>query len=620
MIFRLIAPEWALQQNADMKRVIEGQFSHDELLNYNAQGYNVYYLPNTPSTYVPGRTVDGSMIDQFTWCFVDMDLKDEVCESKEQFLEALDALGITPTKVIDSGGGIHAYWQVSNLDAMSYLRLQRRFMRVLSTDEAVGQLFQLMRYPDTCNTKLKGEPRLCQILTESSSVYTAAELDQLLPPITMADEQYCQQHYDKTHGINQSSPVSTTIPPKFGKLLRENSEAKDLWATPQDDRSKADYRLGHLMFANGFSKEEAMSVLVNSAKALQRAPVHRQSYAENIADKIWTFEMTEDKEKLDLSMSVKEILQRSGDTIKGTPFRCHPRIDNTEHGFRLGQVIGLVAGSGVGKTAFALNMFRWFAQTNPDYHHFFVPLEQPVNEIADRWKTMSQGDDSLHEKVHLISNYDDDGNFRHLSFVEIREYIEKFQKVTGLKAGCVVIDHIGALKMGGKDNRENIEDICHQMKAFAIQTNTLLVMQSQTNREKAGVGDLELNKDAAYGTVFFESYCDYLITLWQPLKRCHSEQACPTATAFKFCKIRHKKARKDVIQEDVPYYMYFDSETEQMRDLTQDEKTSFDYFLIQATNKRKADRKTEVVKYQSVPYKESMNAAATTGSRNATKH
>ena len=55
-------------------------------------------------------------------------------------------------------------------------------------------------------------------------------------------------------------------------------------------------------------------------------------------------------------MSVKEILQRSGDTVKGTPFRCHPRVDNTAHGFRLGQVIGLVAGSGVGKTAFALNI------------------------------------------------------------------------------------------------------------------------------------------------------------------------------------------------------------------------------------------------------------------------
>jgi hypothetical protein len=108
--------------------------------------------------------------------------------------------------------------------------------------------------------------------------------------------------------------------------------------------------------------------------------------------------------------------------------------------------------------------------------------------------------------------------------------------------------------------------------------------------------------------MYFEAYCDYLITLWQPLKRCHKEQSCPTITAFKFCKIRHKKANVDIIQEDVCYYLYFDSETELMRDLTQDEITSFNYFITVATNKRKSDRKTEITAYQSVPYKEGANA------------
>lgn len=480
-------------------------------------------------------------------------------------------------------------------------------MRLFNTDEAVGQLFQLMRLPGTLNTKIKDKFAPCGTLFESPAFYTCEELDKLLPPITIEDELYCNQHYDRTYGLNQEDyTVSDIIPAKFGKLLSSNDEVKELWAGPTDDRSKNDYRLGHLMFASGFTKEEASSVLVNSAKALQRAPIHRKNYATNIVDKIWTFELTEDKEKLDLSLSVKDILQRPIDTLKGTPFRCHKRIDNTVHGFRLGQVIGLVAGSGVGKTAMALNMFRWFSQENPDYHSFFVPLEQPANEIADRWKTMCGDDTSLHDKVHIISNYDDDGNFRHLSLDEIQEYIEKFQKITNKKVGCVVIDHIGALKKkNSNDENQDLMAICHKMKAFAVQTGTLLVMQSQTSREKAGIGDLELNKDAAYGTSTFEWYCDFLITMWQPLKRCASEQGCPTVTAFKFCKIRHKKIRQDVIQEDVPYYMYFDSETEQMTDMTQDQQTSFSFFLAKATNKRKMDRKTELVQYISVPYKES---------------
>jgi len=588
-----------------MKRVLEGVFTDEQLSKFNKDGYNIYYLPNCPSTHTPGITVDGSHIDNFSYVFIDCDLKDGVYANKDEFLEAIGIAGIEPSKVVDSGNGVHSYWRVSDLDAKSYLRFQRRLLRLYNTDEAVGQLFQLMRLPGYINTKREDNQVPCIKLFESDQVYTSEQLDKLLPPITLADEAYCNQHYDRTYGLNQNETlISDTLPPKFGKLLHDNREVKELWSGSTEDRSKNDFRLGHLMFSNGFTKDEALSVLVNSAKALQRAPIHRNSYAQNIVDKIWTFELTEDKGSLDLSNSIRDILRRSGDTIKGTPFRCHKRIDNTVHGFRLGQVIGLVAGSGVGKTAMALNMFMWFSQENPDYHSFFVPLEQPANEIADRWKTMCGEDTSLHDKVHVISNYDNEGNFRHLSLDEVREYIEKFQETTGNKVGCVVIDHIGALKKkNSNDENQDLMAICHQMKSFAVQTNTLLVMQSQTSREKAGIGDLELDKGAAYGTSTFEWYCDYLITMWQPLKRCHSEQACPTVTAFKFCKIRHKKARQDVIQEDTPYYMYFDSNTELMRDMTQDEITSFNFFLPKATNKRKSDRKTELVTYTSVPYK-----------------
>lgn len=599
MIYRLIAPDWASLK----PKVLEGEFTNEEIKSRNSDGYNIYSFPNGPSHYDGLRSVDGSIIDMFHWVFVDFDSKSNTHPSKDAFIEAIGQSEITPTKIVDSGNGVHVYWKVSNLDAISFLRFQRRLCRLFKTDEAVSKICQLMRVPDTLNQKDQNNPKLCQTLWESEAEYTCEQLDSLIPSITIEDEAYCKQHYDKTYNLNQDVSIDDTLPPKFGALIQSNLEAKELWSGNTDDRSKNDYRLGHLMFASGFTKDEALSVLVNSAKALKRAPVHRRGYATGIVDKIWTFELAEDKDTLDLSMSVRQILQKTGDTLKGTPFRCHPRIDNTEHGFRLGQVIGLVAGSGVGKTAFALNLFRWFAQENPDYHHFFIPLEQPANEIADRWRTMCGDDTSLHDKVHVMSNYDDNGGFRHLSFDEIKAYIEKFQAKTKFKVGCVVIDHIGALKMGTKDNRENIEDICHKMKAFAVNTNTLLVMQSQTSREKAGIGDLELNKDAAYGTVFFESYCDFLITLWQPLKRCASEEACPLVTAFKFCKIRHKKPRKDIIQEDIAYYIYFDSHTEQMRDMTQDEITSFNYFLPKATNKRKGDRKTELVNYQSVVYK-----------------
>lgn len=608
MVYRLILPEWAQKIRPHLPKVQEGEYSDQQLLDYNELGYNVYYLPNYPSQPPTGRPVEGADIDCFSWVFVDMDLKEGKYSSKEQFIEKVLSTTFLPTRIVDSGNGVHVYWLVNDLTAQSYLRFQRRLMRLFNTDEAICKIYQLMRLPGTVNTKNPENPKVCSDIQVNESVeYTSEQLDAFLPALSAQDEAYCVQHFNKTYRLEESPVIDERLPEKFGKLLLTNNEAKSLWASDVEDRSKADFRLGHLMFAHGFTKPEAMSVLANSQKASSRSAAHRASYAQNIVDKIWTFETSPKTQSL--SYSVKDILQKSGDMIKGTRFPGPAYLDATQHGFRLGQVIGLVAGSGVGKTAMALNMFMEFVKNNPDYVHFFVPLEQPAHEIADRWQSMCGNQVQLHEKVHVISNYAEDGSYRNLSFDEIKNYILEFQKTTGLKAGCVVIDHIGALRKKGARNGENqdLMDICHHMKAFAIETNTLLVMQSQAPREKAGIGDLELNKDAAYGTVFFESYCDYLITIWQPLKRCYSEEGCPTVTAYKFCKIRHKKAGFDKISEDVCYKLLFDPKSERMRELTEYEEKSFQFFLQKATNLRKLDRKTDLVPYKSIDWTEAKN-------------
>lgn len=603
MIIRAILPDWALKENPEYRKVQEGKFNKAKIEDLSFKMYNIYYLPNEPSIYESGTTVDGSQIDTFTWVFVDMDLKEGKYESKTSFIEFIQGQGIPPTKIVDSGNGVHVYWKVEDLDAMTYLRLQRRLARKYITDEAVCSIYQLMRLPGTINTKDPNELKFCELLLNENHKYNSEQLDNLLPPITFEDEEYCTNHFSRTYELDDKDiRIDDKLPAKFGALLKKNQEVKDLWVNNTDDRSKADFRLAHLMYGNGFTRDEALSVIVNCAKALNRAPKHRTNYALNIVDKIWTFEDEEEKKEVyTLSSSVKDILHRKGDLLKGTRFRCYDYLDNTSHGFRLGQVIGLVAGSGVGKTAVALNMFMGFVENNPDYYHFFVPLEQPANEIADRWKTMCGDRTELYEKVHVIDNYDNEGGFRNLSLDDIETYIHLFQRGEDKKVGCVVIDHIGALKKKNhKGENQDLMDICHSMKSFAVKTNTLVIMQSQSSREKAGIGDIELNKDAAYGTMYFEAYCDYLITMWQPLKRCYNNPKCPTVTAFKFCKIRHKKKGVDVLQEDTRYVLIFDPKTEHLRELTQDEEKSFTFFNTTSTNLRKQDRKTDLLVYTNI--------------------
>lgn len=601
---RFIAPDWLMKKSPSTKRVIEGLFSSDEIFDLNAQGYNVYYLPNRPKVYDPGQIVDGSMIDDFQWVFVDFDLKSKSHPSKDAFIAHTLSMcsDLLPNKIVDSGNGIHVYWKVSDLDAKSYLRLQRRMMRMLNTDEAVCQIFQLMRLPESINTKKEDGFLFCETLSafNEDRVYTCEEMDKHLPPISPEDERYCEEHYNRTHGINQEDfEVSDTLPAKFGELLQSSKEVKEIWVGNTDDRSKGDYRLGHLLYAHGFDKKDAINVLVNSAKALTRGPQHRYNYAKNIVDKIWTFEKPEEAPAEQSSPTVRDLLSRGEDTVKGTRFPCHKIIDDTLHGFRLGQVLGIVGGSGVGKTTLTLNAFLWFAENNPDYHHFFFSLEQPAGEIASRIRTICQGNETLFDKIHIVSNYKDSGEFQHFSIDSVEDHILKFELETKKKVGAVVVDHIGVLAKSDKNGEtDGLIGICRRMKAVAVKANVMLIMLSQAPREKAGIGDLELNKDAAFGTVFFESFLDYLICLWQPLKRAYN-QGAPTIMAFKFAKIRHKKQGKDRIQEDVCYQLYFDPDTELLRELTQSEETAARHYLSVATNLRKADRKTDVIPYQS---------------------
>lgn len=602
MLYRCILASWAYEEDPTKSKVIEGDLTREQMLTYNEDGYNIYYLPNSPSQYTPGKPVDGRDIDVFRYVFVDFDLKtDTLYGSKLSFVNTLLVDKLMPTLITDSGNGIHAYWEVSDLDAMSYLKLQRRLLRHFKTDEAIAKIYQLMRVPGTVNNKSKEDPKLCEILDQSGSVYTAETLNSCLEPLTPQDEQYCTQHFSRTYRLETDNlDIKDEIPLKFANLLRNNSEVKEIWAGGLDDRSKGDFRLGHIMFASGLTKDEAASVLINSPKALTRSPEHRINYATNIIDKIWVYEEAEDKSKVRLSSTVRDILSRPVEAIKGARFKCYRWIDDTAHGFRLGHVMGLIAGSGVGKTVIALNLFLGFVESNPDYDHFFVSLEQTSDEIAQRWKSLCGDNTDLHDRVHILSNYNEDGSFRHLSLDQIKDYLLQFQKESGRKIGCCVIDHIGILKKKTKDGEnQGLIDICHQMKSFAVETGTFLIMQSQSSREKAGIGDLEIGKDAAFGTVFFESYCDAVVCIWQPLKRCYAEKGCPTVTAFKFGKIRHKNQQKDVIKEDVCYRMFFDPNTGRLREMTEEEGKSFTFFLNKATNKRKQDRKTDLVEYVS---------------------
>ncbi len=591
---RLIAPDWV----HETPKVLEGYYNDEQIKDYNErQFYNVYFYPNSFDNRESNTYVTAKDITKFEYIFVDYDEKERTYENIDQFIAYVRTKMPNPTSIVSSGHGCHIYWRVSDLSLDSYLKLTRRAIRTLNTDPAVAKIAQLMRLPGTLNTKKKDALVRAEVLVSSDSSYTCEELAKHLLPLTFEDEQYCKQHIASSFGEKLEINIDAKLPLRFGKLLELNHDIKELWINLSDDRSGNDFKLARILRAENFTRDEALLILSNCAKALTRAPHHRVSYATNIVNKLWI-----EAPFIELAQSVDEI-QSAKDTsaIDEKPFRCYTWVDNTERGFRLKQVIGLVAGSGVGKTTFALNMFLGFAASNPEYHHFFIALEQPRKEIAERWTKMCGKDSALAKQVHVIDNYDNDGKYRALGLPELQQYLIEWEKRHNRKVGCVVIDHIGALKrVPSKEEKQQVTDLSQQMKTFACETNTLLIMQSQAPRTKAGDGDIEMGKDAAYGSVNFEGFCDYLITVWQPLKKCYDNAACPTVMAYKFCKIRHKNVKADLIQEDQVYFMYFDPSNEQLRRLTQEERINFEYFASKAASLQTQEKRGKVFVFKEV--------------------
>lgn len=608
MLYRLLLAEWKKTPDwkpHELPTVIEDEMTEDEMKSYNNKGYNCYTILNNSSTFEPGRKkedgkplyIAGSDIDIFNYVFVDMDLKDATWESKESFISFINASTISPTAIVDSGNGVHVYWRVVDLDAMSFLRLMRRLARFYKTDDKVCTIYRIMRVPGSFNVKDQNNFKLCEVLESNEEVqYTCEDLDKALPKITTADEEYCQKHYDQTYHINDSNiKINDELPIKFQSLMKMNSEVKKLFFGPVPDRSSADYRLAHLMLAQAFTKDEGMSVLLNTAKAISRTNIHRYNYANNIINKVWAFEDkvtdTSKEVKISLSKSVSEILKRDSSDRRQRIYG-HPIFDAHNKGFRLGEVFGLIGGTGIGKTTLCLNKFKWFVERNPDFIHVFASLEEPEENIADTWNLISQGNQILHDKVRIIGNRDENGTTRRLSLWDIQDEIFRIEKDSGQKVGCVVIDHIGVIKPVDKQGKNiDLLQVCADMGALAQTTNTFVIMLSQTSRAKAGIGDIELDKDAAFGTVMFESYCDYVMTIWQPLKRVYKLAPHMTINSFKYCKIRPKTVGKDLIYEDQVYAMILDPETRCLRDLNEAEYEAYDYFNKQAIALRNQDKK-----------------------------
>lgn len=635
MYYRLIKPDWAkrTKANGDLNPnfveeipgadVYEGVFNEVYLKKMNKMGYNIYYFPNYPSKAPENEHLSGKHIDKFTAVFVDMDLKDKQYSSKEDFLKTVGSFALKPSRVVDSGNGIHVYWYVNNLTRETYVELQLRLIQLFKTDDSIWTPLQLMRCPGYMNTKAHADYKKAVIVEESKSQYSVEEVSKTLPPITTENKRKADRHIAKLNGTYKPVMEYTvsdldSLPEKFIDLMARSRRVKALFTDPlgagnYTDRSSADMALCNKLYTADFTRKESYQVLLNTLKAKSRQD--REEYAQNIVEKVYS-----DRPQ-DVAQNVNELLE--GNSLGAEGMRIHgPDFwDCTEWGWRKGEVLGIIAGTGVGKTALSLVALKHFIQRpenkDKDWIHFFFSLEMPARQIIKRWKKLCGNDKECFSKLYIVDNRNKNSR---IGWQEVYKKVRETCNATGKDVGCVIVDHMRALsnrvdtnKTPHFDLNANMEtgwgtektatekDMCRIMDDVAEMLDCFLIVQNQSSKATAEEGDVPMGVNAGYGTTFFAWHCDYIITVWQPLRRIQ-DQTNLTVTGWQYCKIREQD-EGDGTKIYSRHVLFYDLSTGDLRKVTQDEFEEFKLYIGKAIEIRKAEKtgKSGSAGYQESP-------------------
>lgn len=621
--YRLVKPQWAQPTLANGEpnpkfvaaiegpNTFEGCFDTVFLEEQNQRGYNVYFFPNHPSAnvYETGvKYLNGRNIDVFNFVFVDMDLKDQVYATKEEFLSRLDQFPLKPTMVVDSGNGIHAYWRVSDLDRSKYVITQIALLKHFKTDESVWTVLQLMRVPQYLNTKRHNDYVPAKILEDRSTgeSYTISQFPQEMYQLDEKLVVKAQNHINRLEGkleIDLGQEVNVDeIPDEFVDLMLANPEIARLFRDPKSfgDRSSADMKLANQLFTKGLNVRVALAVLSNTQKALEKG-AHRKDYAALTVSKVYS-----DRPKHKFQ-TVTEYLRDSRDKIM-EPQIFGPYYADYEvlgEPWRRKELLGVIAGPGVGKTAFALNIIKDVIKNNPhnDDVYVFFSLEMSKGQVIRRWLKLVGENSPLADRLYVIDCTDEQTKLPvSIGLQEMYEYCLEIKQVTGKHIGAFVVDHfhiisshinihkkpnfgIKSEQNTGYGDVQNLSfnGLATQLKTLVKALDSFGIILTQTTKEK-GAGDLPIGKDGAYGVSQYEWIVDRILTIWQPLMRV--QNLCKNSfLAFQYAKIREKHSN-DKIKEYDPKLLTYDMASGNLRVTSTDEYAEFTDLLPKANEAR----------------------------------
>lgn len=201
-----------------------------------------------------------------------------------------------------------------------------------------------------------------------------------------------------------------------------------------------------------------------------------------------------------------------------------PRIDKRTDGIGVGEVVGILARSQVGKTAFMLNLIHNLAEFGPGIVFSFEQAIEPITarliqvhygvtrEAAkDRW-VFGDTCDTLTERL------------AHVPIIEQAMTIAEMDRAIAYAnthllprpAEWIAVDYLQYIRPDARGPEQEVTArIARDLKQLTKKHRTRAIVLVQTDRE-GGDGSVPVTFSMARGSGVIEESCDFLFGMWRP--------------------------------------------------------------------------------------------------------
>jgi hypothetical protein len=435
---------------------------------------------------------DGIVEIPYVW--VDIDRKDFVPEEWGKLTQKIKEFPFRPTWVIDSGGGLHAYWRLKETLGQEEIQrvedVLRRLANHFGGDPKSAEVAHILRIPFTQNVKYD-PPRTVSIVESNETAYDISDFD-LLPQVSGKS---------LTALIAPSSASKSILLGTNSKRPNLNGWQKKLMGGAlEGHRNISLTKLAGRYIEKDLSKEEFLPILLDVN--IKSNPPLSEKQVEKIADSV----IRTHKRNHSGKESVAEDWDLKVSTLKD--INNYPEPKFVIEKVLLEESLGVIGGiPGLFKSILALSFAKAILTGEDLWGKFrvlkkgpvlIIDEENPRGLLKDRLKKLGLlGTDLPLHFIHFQGlKIDNEKHFNHLT-----------EKIKEIKPVLVIIDSFVRVHGQKEDDASAMRLVMSQLRKIANLGTTVLLIHHHRKGEAPlqqrlrGSGDIPAGIDIEYAVV-----------------------------------------------------------------------------------------------------------------------